>query len=161
MKNFSRFYFLILTILFSCEPQNKDFKLEDVKAFINRSNKIYNERYLVNDINITNQKYCKDACIMPTKSPKICGTPGISVHYFNDGKNHDLNIEVVAKNIYGGPVYVNEEGVYKIDDKNGKTLDVGKFIAIWKQENKSWKLYREIWNTDIDSTNLLSSYYFE
>ena len=134
MKNFSRFYFLILTILFSCEPQNKDFKLEDVKAFINRSNKIYNERYLVNDINIINQKYCKDAC---------------------------LNIEVVAKNIYGGPVYVNEEGVYKIDDKNGKTLDVGKFIAIWKQENKSWKLYREIWNTDIDSTNLLSSYYFE
>ena len=32
--------------------------------------------------------------------------------------------------------------------RNTGSVDNGKFIAIWKQEDGKWKLFREIWNTN-------------
>jgi hypothetical protein len=44
---------------------------------------------------------------------------------------------------------VVEEGDYVFPDGKGGSFDKGKFIALWKPEDGKWKLYREIWNTDI------------
>jgi len=41
-----------------------------------------------------------------------------------------------------------EEGSYDFPDGKGGSFDKGKFIAIWKQEDGRWKLFREIWNSD-------------
>jgi ketosteroid isomerase-like protein len=53
------------------------------------------------------------------------------------------------REIYGNEDLVVEEGTYNFPDGKGGSIDKGKFIAIWKQEDGKWKLYREIWNTDI------------
>jgi ketosteroid isomerase-like protein len=52
-------------------------------------------------------------------------------------------------NIYGNESLVVEEGTYNFPDGKGGSFDKGKFIALWKQEGGKWKLYREIWNTDM------------
>jgi ketosteroid isomerase-like protein len=63
--------------------------------------------------------------------------------------NNEAVIELPAGNFYGDKNLVVEEGTYNFPDGKGGSVDKGKFIALWKQEDGKWKLYREIWNTDI------------
>ena len=62
--------------------------------------------------------------------------------------NKDFKVVITATNVYGGPDAVIEEGYYTFPGDDGVIYDKGKFIAIWKQEDGKWKLFREIWNTD-------------
>jgi hypothetical protein len=32
---------------------------------------------------------------------------------------------------------------------DGKVLDKGKYIVIWKKEDGTWKLHRDIWTTSV------------
>ena len=41
-----------------------------------------------------------------------------------------------------------EVGKYTLIGKNGKVMDVGKYIVIWKQEAGEWKLHRDIMNSN-------------
>ena len=52
-------------------------------------------------------------------------------------------------NITGTSDLIVEEGSYDFPDDKGGSFDKGKFIALWKQEDGNWKLWREIWNTDL------------
>jgi ketosteroid isomerase-like protein len=46
-------------------------------------------------------------------------------------------------------VFSTEEGVYEIKTKDGKQLDKGKYIVLWKKEDGKWKLHRDISNSDL------------
>ena len=152
MSKFLALFFLLFSLI-ACEDKPKNsFNLEEVKGYIERQNKTYGERYLVNEANYTLQKYTKDACILTDKGPRICGIPGIAFYFYNEGKNVNLKIDIEAKTIFGGPEYVVEEGIFELKDDKENKLDDGKYIAIWKQENKMWKIYREIWNYNIESS---------
>ncbi len=41
-----------------------------------------------------------------------------------------------------------EVGQYTLTGNGGQTLDVGKYIVIWKREDGQWKLHRDIWNSN-------------
>lgn len=34
-------------------------------------------------------------------------------------------------------------------DKDGKQLDKGKYIVLWKKEEGKWKLFRDCYNSDL------------
>jgi ketosteroid isomerase-like protein len=40
-----------------------------------------------------------------------------------------------------------EVGTYVAMGNDGKTLDSGKYVVVWKREGGGWKLHRDIWNT--------------
>ncbi len=40
-----------------------------------------------------------------------------------------------------------EVGTYEMKGGDGKVLDRGKYLVVWKRENTEWKLYRDIWNS--------------
>jgi hypothetical protein len=42
-----------------------------------------------------------------------------------------------------------EVGQYELRDKAGKVLDHGKYIVIWRQEGKKWKLFRDMFSTNV------------
>ena len=48
---------------------------------------------------------------------------------------------------------VNEVGAYKLYGRDGKLLDVGKYIAIWKWEQNRWQIYRDIWTSNLPPTS--------
>ena len=43
----------------------------------------------------------------------------------------------------------HEVGNYAMKDASGKVLDRGKYIVIWKRDQGTWRLHRDIWNTNI------------
>lgn len=40
-----------------------------------------------------------------------------------------------------------EVGRYTLSAADGSTLDQGKFIVVWKMDDGTWKLHRDIWNS--------------
>jgi len=45
--------------------------------------------------------------------------------------------------------HITEEGVFEINLKDGKQIDKGKYVVVWKKEDGKWKLYRDMSNTDL------------
>jgi ketosteroid isomerase-like protein len=140
--------------LFSCNQQGHThekeatFDIEPVKAHIIEMNKSYGKRFVTNDTAFYNERYCKDAEVYSPALPMVKGRDSIQA-FFYSGTNNEAVIELPIGNVYGDADLVVEEGTYNFPDGKGGSVDKGKFIALWKQEDGKWKLYREIWNTDL------------
>jgi ketosteroid isomerase-like protein len=111
-------------------------------------NESYSERFLTNDTTYYNIRYCKDAQVYSPGVPIVTGRDSIISFFYQNGTNKETKIELPVGNFYGTEDLVVEEGTYNFPDGKGGSFDKGKFIALWKQEEGKWKLYREIWNTD-------------
>ena len=48
-----------------------------------------------------------------------------------------------------GPDTAYEVGAYSMMAADGKVVDRGKYLVIWKREGGQWKLHRDIWNTSL------------
>lgn len=128
--------------------EKDSFDINSVKSHIVEMNKSYGDRFIKNDTSFYYSRYCKDAIAMPERVDALIGRDAIMSYYYDNGANRDFKIEILAGNIYGNNELVIEEGTYSFPDGKGGSFDNGKFIAIWKQEEGAWKLYREIWNTN-------------
>lgn len=151
---------LLYSCLFAlaCNHVEKDtatataFDLAAVKNHINEMNKSYGDRFIRNDTAFYISRYCKDAVAMPEKMASVNGRRSIMNYYYANGANKEFKIHISAENIYGNNDFVVEEGTYSFPDEKGGSFDNGKFIALWKQEEGTWKLFREIWNTSKPQT---------
>ena len=65
------------------------------------------------------------------------------------------NFELKTIKIWGDSSILAEEGIYKYSDSNGKQLDKGKYIVLWKLESGNWKMYRDIWTSDLPSVAMV------
>lgn len=141
--------------LFACGSNGHDhpaagtFSIDSVRLHITEMNKTYGKRFTTNDSGFYVSRYCKDAEVYCPGLPAVKGREAIRSFFYSNGTNTDTNIELPPGNIYGNGDMVVEEGAYNFPDGKGGSVDKGKFIALWKQEDGTWKLYREIWNTDL------------
>jgi ketosteroid isomerase-like protein len=148
--------FLLLTAaIISCqskkagEAAKSAFSIDSAMAHILKMNESYSQRFTTNDSAFYVERYCHDAEVYAPNMPSVKGREAIRKFFYNDGNNKEATIELPPGNFYGGPDYVVEDGTYNFPDGKGGSADKGKFIALWKQEDGKWKLYREIWNTDM------------
>ena len=127
------------------------FSIDSAKAYIIKMNESYSERFMSEDSAFYVARYCIDAEVYSPGVPAVKGREAIRKFFYNGGNNKEAKIELPAGNFYGNEDMVVEEGSYSFPDGKGGSVDKGKFIALWKKENDIWKLYREIWNSDITS----------
>ena len=59
------------------------------------------------------------------------------------------NIKITTEEVSGGSEAVAEIGTYEMFGDKNVSLDKGKFIVVWKQENGKWKMHRDVWNSDM------------
>jgi ketosteroid isomerase-like protein len=147
-------HLLSLSILFAyCQTASKPaekFDLNAVKAVVEKANKTYGDRFTNNDSRFYQDRYCKDVVIFPANHARVVGVDSIRAYYYNGGQNKELTILITTTDFYGSLDLVVEEGDYDFPDGKGGSSDKGKFMALWKQEEGKWKLFREIWNTDLE-----------
>ena len=93
-------------------------------------------------------KYTKKAILMATGMPAQKGAKKIQAFWAGaigmGVKSATLRTTEVDQH---GTTAI-ECGAYSLKGDKGAVLDVGKYIVIWKKEDGSWKLHREIFNTD-------------
>lgn len=150
-------FLLLTTSMLACQSKKpgkvtqSDFSIDSVKTHIIKMNESYSERFMTNDTAFYVARYCTDAQVYSPGMPAVMGRDSIRAFFYNNGNNKEAKIELPASNFYGNADFVIEDGTYSFPDGKGGNVDKGKFIAIWKKEDSVWKLYREIWNTDMAS----------
>lgn len=126
-----------------------EFDLDKVKAAIAESNKTYGTTFATGDSAGFVSHYTSNACILPPNAPKMCG-PAMVNAFFNEGYKMGIrHIALTTEEVSGGPSEVTETGTYQIFADSSKSLEKGKFIIIWKEEDGKWKMHRDIWNSDM------------
>lgn len=93
--------------------------------------------------------YTYDAKFMGPNSPAIEGRKNIQAviaGFINSGATK-LNLKI--NDLWGTEALLAEEGVMTLSTKEGKQLEKGKYIVLWKKEDGKWKLFRDFFNSDL------------
>lgn len=124
-------------------------QVQEAKEAIAKINRIYFDLYAKNDGSIL-QLYTKDACLMPPNAPAICGWEALAKDFKDTYAAGVVNGgKFSTTGIYGdGPEYVMEEGLWKVFDKNGKTIDDGKYLKLWRKTDEGWKMFKDSFNSN-------------
>lgn len=135
----------LLMLTFWCNAQTADSTLKAVKKSIEASNEIYADLANKNDGSILT-RYTDDACLFPPNAAPVCGTTQIAT-FFKDGPK--VHVKFIIQHLYGdGKTSVTEESFYEMTDLDGKKLDDGKVIVIWKNTKDGWKMYRDMFSSN-------------
>lgn len=143
-----------IAILFSscnneaAKTEASGFSLDSAKAAIAASNKVFGASFGTGDSTAFVNLYTSDGCMYPPNMPKMCG-PATITAFFNEGyKGGIRNITLTTEEVMGGKDGVIETGKYEVFIANNVSVEKGKFIVAWKEENGKWKMHRDTWNSD-------------
>jgi ketosteroid isomerase-like protein len=149
---------IVAVLLFSCNSETAkttetaaapSFSLDSAKAAIAASNASFGSCFANGDsVNFVSH-YTSNACINPSNMARMCGSQAINAFFSGGYKMGIRNIKLSTDEVMGGKDGVIETGTYELMADKGVSLDKGKFIVIWKEENGKWKMHRDIWNTDM------------
>ena len=92
--------------------------------------------------------YTENAVLMPPNSYAVSGREGIVavLQSFMDMGIASIKLETAEVEEHGGTAI--EEGRYTLGTADGETADVGKYIVIWKNQDGTWKLHKDIFNSN-------------
>ncbi|MGC4103623.1 YybH family protein [Ferruginibacter sp.] len=147
-----RYIFLLLVVFIcsNCIAQNNINKhLTTVKKAIAKANTIYFDLYAKNDGSILHL-YTADACLLPPNAPAICGSEALAKDFkdtYAAGvvKSGSFTTSAVYSN---GAGYATEEGSWQVFGADGKLIDKGKYLKLWKKTKEGWQIYRDLFNSD-------------
>ena len=93
--------------------------------------------------------YTADACRMPPNMESVEGQEAIAgnLQAFVDMGAAQVNLAVTEDESVGDMAY--GAGTYEILGADGSHIDHGKWINISKRLNGEWKIYCDIWNTNM------------
>ncbi|TZF99388.1 hypothetical protein FW781_05535 (plasmid) [Chryseobacterium panacisoli] len=127
-----------------CNAQTKNL-MKTVRNSIEASNTIYADLANKNDGSILT-RYTNDACLFPPSAAPVCGREQI-LNFFKNGPK--VHVKFTIQNLYGdGKTSVTEESYYEMTDLEGKKLDDGKVIVIWKNTAEGWKMHRDMFSSN-------------
>jgi ketosteroid isomerase-like protein len=93
--------------------------------------------------------YAVDGQLLPAYSAAISGQAAIQAFWLGC---LDMGISLLQRR----PAEVallgetaNEVGNYVLYGRNGKVIDIGKYVVIWKQQHGQWKIHRDIWTSNL------------
>ena len=124
------------------------FSLDSVKAAIAASNNAFGASFATGDSVAFANCYTSDGCIYNANMPKVCGTDGIRSFLSMGYQSGIRNVVLTTEEVMGGKEIVVETGKYEVFIANNVSVEKGKFVVAWKEENGKWKMYRDIWNSD-------------
>lgn len=93
--------------------------------------------------------YTQDGQVMPPNSPPATGRADIRAFWQTLWDSGVREITLNEGDIEGCSDMAAEVSTFELVGKDGKTIDRGKYIVIWKREGSDWKLHRDLFNSDL------------
>jgi uncharacterized protein (TIGR02246 family) len=94
--------------------------------------------------------YAEDAVVMAQGAEPASGSAAIRKHYeaalaaTPGAQNMSKTLEVMA-----AEDWAVEIGSFVANAADGSHLDHGRYTAVWKKVDGTWKLYRDMWNSSM------------
>ena len=122
---------------------------DGVRQAIEAANKKFEAAVSRGDGPGTAALYTAAAQLLPAQSDIVSGTQAIGQFWqavYNSGIK---GATLTTVEVEGHGNTAHEVGKYELRGADGKVLDHGKYVVVWKKEGASWKLHRDIWTTSV------------
>jgi len=154
-----QFALLIVTLIFfslcSCQNNSKEteqavsvFSLDSARQSIEHQNAAFQTAFENSDSVGLGNLFTSDGKMMIPGGPSVEGRAAITSLA---AKFMKMKVKRVAKTIdvWGNDNLLAEEGTASLFDQKGAELDHAKYLVVWKKEDGQWKLFRDMWNSDL------------
>jgi len=93
--------------------------------------------------------YTEDGQVLPPGSDFVTGRSAIQQFWQGamDMGIKAVKLETVELDGQGDTAI--ETGKYTLTGEGGQIIDTGKYMVVWKQQEREWRLHRDIWNTSL------------
>jgi ketosteroid isomerase-like protein len=142
---------VVIGLLTSCnkpaEQAASTFDLEKAKAAINELHQKFSDVISKGDSVGFASVYHSQAAIYAPNMEPIMGKEKLVSFANLNFKMGVGGVTLQTTDVWGDPNDIVVCGTYEVLGKDGKSLDKGKYIEIWKDENGELKMFRDMWNT--------------
>lgn len=116
------------------------------------SNRRFMEAFAARDAAGIAALYPGDGQLLPPNSDVVVGRDAIGAFWQQVLDMGIASATLETDELEGFESTAIEVGRYTLGGDEGQILDQGKFIVIWKYDGSTWKLHRDIWNTNLRAT---------
>lgn len=146
-----------LFLFSSCKEKNEErtemstdkVDLTAARAYIDSMNKHMGESLAKGDSSAIAATYADDAKILGNQMATVEGKQNIT-GFWGYAIRMGWGLKPETTDLYGNNDLLVEEGKFLLTDNKGAEIDHGKYIVLWKKIDGKWKLYRDIYNTDVE-----------
>lgn len=145
----------LASLLFACNKPTEtkpEFDLANAKKEIEAANQNLVELLAKKDSVGFANSYTEDAKFMGYNQPSTEGRKAIQTVWAQNMNADATNISLTTLEVWGDETTITEEGVFDFKSKKGVTLDKGKYVVVWVNDNGTWKIHRDIFNSDLSAT---------
>ena len=131
------------------EPVSPKFDSAAAKTAIESSYREFETAFNAKDSVAIAKCYTTDAKLMQPNAKSAEGTASIQKTYGQWFKGEAPKIACKLMDVWGNENTLIAEDDWTETDKDGKVVDMGKSIEVYKMEDGKWKLYRDCFNSDM------------
>ncbi|MBC3540117.1 YybH family protein [Rufibacter sediminis] len=100
------------------------------------------------DVGSVANLYTKTALLLPAGSETVKGREAIGQYWQNALEMGVKEMDLHTVEVEQLDLTAIEMGTYTLKAENGRSLDQGKYMAVWKKESDHWKMQKDIWNSN-------------
>ena len=136
-----------ITAAAGCSRQEPTFDLSALRTKIQAENDRFTKAHVAGDVATIDAMFTRDAKSFPPGAEAAIGLAAI----------HDLTVEYLKPGIkefreettdfYGNEDVLIDQGNYVVTYGPDNAVERGKYVNVWKQEDGTWKIHTNIWNT--------------
>jgi len=154
MKTIKQLVFFVAgcLLLASCNKPSEPvatFDLEKAKAGVTATNQKFMDAVSRGDSLALAACYHSEGMIMPPNMEPISGKDNIIAFQSVMIKMGIAGFIAISTEVWGNEENVYEVGTYELFGKDKTSIDKGKYLVVWKQENGEWKLYRDMFSSNL------------
>lgn len=122
---------------------------DGVKAAIEAANAQFARAMAKSDGAALAALYSPDGQVMAAGSDPIRGREAIQKFFQGALDAGVAAVSLKTLEVYGHVPTATEVGEYESRDKEGKVLDHGKYIVVWRHADGKWKVLRDMFSTNV------------
>lgn len=138
--------FITMLMLSACEQK---LDKNTLKAEIVEANQSWMEAVKKKDADALAALYAEDALVLPPNVPAIKGRAGAKSFFGNAMGAGIREIRLVTEEVDGDEENAIEKGAYEMKVDGDMTVDRGKYLVHWRKVNGEWRLYQDMFNSDM------------
>ncbi len=122
---------------------------DEVRAAIEAQNRAFGEAVRAGDTAAIGALYTEDGAVLPPNAPKVTGRAAVAEFWAGALAGGVAGAVLTTEEVsYAGGDTATEVGSAALSAKDGSVVDEGKYVVLWKREGETWRLHRDIWNSN-------------
>jgi ketosteroid isomerase-like protein len=126
--------------------EEKSFDLDKARTAIDEENRRFMDDFKRKDTVALAAHYTADGMVLAPNADPV-KKDGLAALWGGLMRSGVTELKISPTDVAGNDEMLTETGTYELYGNNNQMIDKGKYVVVWKKENGSWKIFRDIFNT--------------